>query len=69
MNSPMNTPAPKLKKGGFVKAGSFYGEVEDINDVDLTIRNGRVELKTSAVEDCQAVSPKQYLNYLFTPSK
>lgn len=69
MNSPMNTPAAQLKKGGLVKAGSFYGEVEDISDVYLTIRNGRGELQTFEVEDCQAVSPNEYLNYLFTPSK
>jgi hypothetical protein len=69
MNNSMNTPASKLKKGGLVKAGSFYGEVDDISDVYVTIRNTRDELKTFEVEDCQAISPNEYLCYLFTPSK
>ena len=69
MNNPMNTPAAKLKQGGLVKAGSFYGEVADISDDYVTIRNGRDELQTFEMKDCQAVSPNEYLNYLFTPSK
>ena len=69
MSNSMNTPAAQLKKGGLVKAGSFYGEVDDISDVYVTIRNTQDELKTFEVQDCQAISPNEYLNYLFTPSK
>ena len=69
MNSPMNTPASKLKRGGLVKAGNFYGEVEDISDIYVTIRKAGGELLTFEVEECQAISPNEYLNYLFTPSK
>ena len=65
----MNTPAAQLKKGGLVKAGDFYGEVEDISDIYVTIRNAGDELLTFEAEDCQAISPNEYLNYLFTPSK
>ena len=69
MSNSMNTPAAQLKKGGLVKAGSFYGEVDDISDFYVTIRNGRDEILTFEIEDCQAISPNEYLNYLFNPSK
>lgn len=69
MNNPINTPAAQLVKGGLVKSGNFYGEVADISGDIVTIESGNDETLTAKIDDCETISPNEYLNYLFTPRK